>query len=150
MHLLLYILICTIGDVSVIVEYCEFGNLEEYLRNHRGTFYDEFTPTIAANFRNGMRATPRYVRLECQVKTSDLIKWAHQIAKGMAYLVERKVIHGDVALRNMLLDITQTVKIADFGLSKHIYTQTTVYQTKKKVLYYIHLSRLLKFLIIKN
>lgn len=117
----------------MVVEFCQFGSLEEYLRQHRGTFFDEFHARGIANNCGARKAAVSYVRLECLVKTSDLIIWAYQIANAMEYLSSRKIVHGDVALRNMLLDSNQSVKITDFGLSKHIYTQTSLYESKKKV-----------------
>jgi len=47
--------------------------------------------------------------------------WSKQIAEGMEYLGSRKVIHGDLAARNILLDEKRIVKITDFGLSRQLY-----------------------------
>ncbi|ODM92202.1 Vascular endothelial growth factor receptor 1 [Orchesella cincta] len=113
-------------EVYVVVEHCQFGCLEEYLRQHRGTFFDEFGSGVAR-----CASPASYVMLQSLVKTSDLIIWAYQITKAMEYLASKKVVHGDLALRNMLLDANQVVKITDFGLSKHIYTQTNQYVTTK-------------------
>ncbi|XP_045479930.1 vascular endothelial growth factor receptor kdr-like isoform X2 [Harmonia axyridis] len=55
------------------------------------------------------------------VCTKDLMVWAFQVAKGMDYLVSRKVLHGDLAARNILLANDNVVKICDFGLAKSIY-----------------------------
>lgn len=120
------------GLVYVVVEFCQFGSLEEYLKKHRGTFFDEFRSSMA-NICSARTAPVSYVRLECLVKTSDLIIWAYQITNAMEYLASRKIIHGDLALRNVLLDSNQVVKMTDFGLSKHIYTQTNQYVSKNKV-----------------
>ena len=40
----------------------------------------------------------------------------------MAYLSERKFVHRDLATRNCLVGETMVVKIADFGLSRNIYS----------------------------
>ncbi|XP_066985787.1 vascular endothelial growth factor receptor kdr-like isoform X2 [Macrobrachium rosenbergii] len=58
--------------------------------------------------------------------TVDLICWSWQVAEGMDYLTRRKVLHGDLAARNLLLAEANVVKISDFGLSRDIY-QDDVY-----------------------
>ncbi|XP_071455264.1 vascular endothelial growth factor receptor 1-like isoform X2 [Hetaerina americana] len=60
----------------------------------------------------------REVRPIC---TSDLICWAFQVARGIDYLASRKVLHGDLAARNILLAEDNIVKICDFGLAKSMY-----------------------------
>ncbi|KAL7045402.1 hypothetical protein ACKWTF_002226 [Chironomus riparius] len=55
------------------------------------------------------------------VCTSDLVCWSFQIARGMEYLSSRKILHGDLAARNILLCDDNIVKICDFGLSKSMY-----------------------------
>lgn len=39
----------------------------------------------------------------------------------MEYLASRKVLHGDLAARNILLAEGNVVKISDFGLAKSMY-----------------------------
>lgn len=64
------------------------------------------------------------------VTTIDLVCWLFQVARGMEYLASRKVIHGDLAARNILLCDDNVVKICDFGLSRSMYNRD-IY--KKKV-----------------
>ena len=63
-----------------------------------------------------------------------LLLWAYHVAKGMEYLSEKRVMHGDLAARNILLsrmDADNIIgKIADFGLSKRFYDNVTY--TKKE------------------
>nr|CAD7437607.1 unnamed protein product [Timema bartmani] len=61
--------------------------------------------------------------------TRDLLCWAFQVARGMEYLVGRKVLHGDLAARNILLADDNIVKICDFGLAKSMYKSDN-YQKK--------------------
>nr|XP_016943226.1 vascular endothelial growth factor receptor 1 isoform X4 [Drosophila suzukii] len=55
------------------------------------------------------------------VTTVDLISWAFQVARGMDYLSSKKVLHGDLAARNILLCENNIVKICDFGLARSMY-----------------------------
>lgn len=55
------------------------------------------------------------------VCTSDLVCWSFQVARGMDYLSSRKVLHGDLAARNILLAEDNIVKICDFGLARSMY-----------------------------
>ncbi|XP_057368363.2 vascular endothelial growth factor receptor 1-like [Daphnia carinata] len=55
------------------------------------------------------------------ISTRDLISWSFQIARGMDYLASKKVLHGDLAARNVLLADEGVVKVADFGMAKKMY-----------------------------
>ncbi|EFX69023.1 hypothetical protein DAPPUDRAFT_130102 [Daphnia pulex] len=57
------------------------------------------------------------------VSTRDLISWSFQIARGMDYLASKKVLHGDLAARNVLLADDGVVKVADFGMARKMYLE---------------------------
>uniref|UniRef100_A0A8P4KMU9 Tyrosine-protein kinase receptor TYRO3 n=1 Tax=Dicentrarchus labrax TaxID=13489 RepID=A0A8P4KMU9_DICLA len=51
-----------------------------------------------------------------------LLQFMLDISRGMEYLSSRSIIHRDLAARNCMLDENMTVCVADFGLSKKIYS----------------------------
>uniref|UniRef100_A0A6Q2Y922 receptor protein-tyrosine kinase n=1 Tax=Esox lucius TaxID=8010 RepID=A0A6Q2Y922_ESOLU len=54
--------------------------------------------------------------------TQTLLKFMIDIAMGMEYLSGRNFLHRDLAARNCMLRDDMTVCVADFGLSKKIYS----------------------------
>ncbi|XP_015515202.1 epidermal growth factor receptor isoform X1 [Neodiprion pinetum] len=53
-----------------------------------------------------------------KIGSKPLLNWCTQIARGMAYLEERRLVHRDLAARNVLVQTPNCVKITDFGLAK--------------------------------
>ncbi|CAL1277718.1 unnamed protein product [Larinioides sclopetarius] len=103
------------GPLYLLVEYCEKGNLRDFLRSHRNNAFNGYeepigTKTGCLTFRN-------------------LIRYAYQCANGMRYLADMKCIHRDLAARNVLLNDEDVIKIADFGLAREI--DETEYYKKK-------------------
>ncbi|EFX82654.1 hypothetical protein DAPPUDRAFT_4284, partial [Daphnia pulex] len=105
----------TKGELYVIVEYCRFGNLQNFLINHRNKFVNQLD-----EFGNIKLYDPD-ATLNPTICTRDLISWSFQIARGMEYLANRKVLHGDLAARNVLLADDGVVKVADFGMARKMY-----------------------------
>jgi serine/threonine protein kinase len=91
------------------------------------------------------------VTLTRSISTRDLISWSYQIARGMDYLASKKVyvifqkgfvnlpsryqhfkvLHGDLAARNVLLADDGVAKVADFGMAKKMYYEDNYEKTSQ-------------------
>jgi FMS-like tyrosine kinase 1 len=125
------------GRPYIFVEFCAKGSLDSVLKKGRKSFVNEIpndqrmnsipTPEIGyVNFSDGFDLdAPNFSGESLYenvtiVSTTDLIRWSGQIADAMEYLESKKVIHGDLATRNVLLTSTLDVKVTDFGLSRQL------------------------------
>ena len=95
--------ICSMGSPFILMEYMENGDLNQYLR------------------KNDI-APPEGPPGDNQLPASILLYMAMQIAGGMRYLASLRFIHRDLATRNCLVGRKYTVKIADFGMSRSLYS----------------------------
>ncbi|MED6234962.1 hypothetical protein ATANTOWER_010237 [Ataeniobius toweri] len=110
--------VCAVGKpMCLLFEYMAQGDLNEFLRRQSP---GESVHTLS-------RASLSARSFSSDVETGSLtcpeqLSISKQIAAGMAYLSERKFVHRDLATRNCLVGEEMVVKIADFGLSRNIYS----------------------------
>ncbi|XP_028411444.1 fibroblast growth factor receptor 3-like [Dendronephthya gigantea] len=100
---------CTKGRSSnlwIIMEYCPNGNLREFLRQNRDKYSLE-VDWLVDDLSQGFGP-------------KNLMYFALQIAKGMAFLISRKIIHRDLAARNILIGNDYIAKVGDFGLARDV------------------------------
>ncbi|KAL1066673.1 hypothetical protein V6Z11_D12G077100 [Gossypium hirsutum] len=63
----------------------------------------------------------KYVRDHCGAITESVVRnFTRHILCGLAYLHSTKTIHRDIKGANLLVDASGVVKLADFGMSKHL------------------------------
>ncbi|XP_050617392.1 muscle, skeletal receptor tyrosine-protein kinase isoform X4 [Macaca thibetana thibetana] len=109
--------VCAVGKpMCLLFEYMAYGDLNEFLRS-----MSPHTMCSLSHSDLSMRAqvsSPGPPPLSC----AEQLCIARQVAAGMAYLSERKFVHRDLATRNCLVGENMVVKIADFGLSRNIYS----------------------------
>lgn len=88
----------------MVFEYMDYGDLAEVLRQNSRTY----------NTINSKKIT--------LLDNRGLLFVALQIASGMKYLAAQRFVHRDLACRNCLVAKGLVVKIADFGMSRDVYT----------------------------
>ncbi|XP_019616545.1 PREDICTED: fibroblast growth factor receptor 4-like [Branchiostoma belcheri] len=85
----------------LLLEYVSGGSLQSNLRASR-------TQQTYNNLHGGSKSLSSRV----------LTKFAWDVAKGMNFLSSRKIIHRDLATRNVLVAADRTCKVSDFGISR--------------------------------
>ena len=89
--------VCTQAPVfCIVMEYCPYGPLFNFLREGS----DKVPPT-------------------------RLVEWTKQIASGVKYLHDHKIIHRDLKSPNVLIGRNEILKISDFGTSRQWGEQST-------------------------
>ncbi|KAG9147105.1 hypothetical protein Leryth_005341 [Lithospermum erythrorhizon] len=68
----------------------------------------------------------KYVRENCGAMTECVVRnFTRHILSGLAYLHNNKTIHRDIKGANLLVNASGVVKLADFGLAKHLSDSVT-------------------------
>lgn len=107
---------CIRGEPPLlIIEYCCYGSLRSYLR-------------LSRKLEQGGDLEIEGVE---PVTAKDVLSFLWQTAKGMAYLADVKLVHRDLALRNVLLAEGKVCKISDLGLTRDVY-EDDAYLKKSK------------------
>ncbi|XP_044760747.1 epidermal growth factor receptor isoform X2 [Coccinella septempunctata] len=88
-NLLQLLAVCMTSDMMLVTQLMPLGCLLDFVRNNRE-----------------------------KIGSKYLLNWCTQIARGMAYLEEKRLVHRDLAARNVLVQTPGCVKITDFGLAK--------------------------------
>uniref|UniRef100_A0A8C3YQ79 receptor protein-tyrosine kinase n=1 Tax=Catagonus wagneri TaxID=51154 RepID=A0A8C3YQ79_9CETA len=109
--------VCAVGKpMCLLFEYMAYGDLNEFLRSMSPHTGRSLSPGDLSS--PAQASSPGPPPLSC----AEQLCIARQVAAGMAYLSERKFVHRDLATRNCLVGENMVVKIADFGLSRNIYS----------------------------
>lgn len=103
--------VCQDDPMCMIVEYMANGDLNQFLKQR------ELKPDVDPNRRKGGQSEKQYVASQA------LLYIATQVAAGMKYISSLNYVHRDLATRNCLVGHAYTVKIADFGMSRHLYSK---------------------------
>ena len=103
MNVIRLLAICPTGHPFILIEYMEYGDLNQYLQRYKVAPY-------------GAEPTAN------QIKVATLLYACVQIANGMRYLASLHFIHRDLATRNCLVGQDNSIKIADFGMSRSLYS----------------------------
>ncbi|XP_014221045.1 epidermal growth factor receptor isoform X3 [Trichogramma pretiosum] len=88
-NLLQLLAVCMTSQMMLVTQLMPLGNLLDFVRTNKD-----------------------------KIGSKPMLNWCTQIARGMAYLEERRLVHRDLAARNVLVQTGNCVKITDFGLAK--------------------------------
>ncbi len=96
------------GELWLLLEFSPHGDMKNFLIDHREEIKSSLKNKIAVN----------------NLDERMFLKWSYDIAKGMEYLSGKRIMHGDLAARNILIGGLEgglVAKVSDFGLSKTFY-----------------------------
>jgi Protein tyrosine and serine/threonine kinase len=112
-------------DDDAMREFLAEAELMERISDHRnvlrfiGLIYHAGLPAIVTELCAGSSLLNAYTVSPLDETTLWFV--ARGIASGMAHLAKSRVVHRDLACRNILLDSSWNPKVCDFGLSRMTY-----------------------------
>ncbi|KAK6620461.1 hypothetical protein RUM44_006862 [Polyplax serrata] len=86
--------------VYLVLEYCENGELQRFLKHHNKILNE-----------------------------SEAYQVLYQVIDGLTYLHSHNIVHRDLTLANLLLTSNMRIKIADFGLATQLMTPNETHVT---------------------
>ncbi|CAG5120743.1 unnamed protein product [Candidula unifasciata] len=101
-NIVLLLGVCTRKEpIYAVMEFLLHGDLKTYLLSRRSL-------------------VGQGVKEAEDVKAENLTQMAVDVAQGLSYLHCLKYVHRDLACRNCLVHANKTVKIGDFGMTRHV------------------------------
>jgi len=93
-------------SLFMAMEYLPGGDLQDFLRHAR----------TCNPYENVSEVEQR----KSLISEKDMMNFAINIAAGMNHLANNKIVHRDLACRNILLSGQRVCKVADLGMAKHL------------------------------
>ncbi|XP_076329625.1 focal adhesion kinase 1-like isoform X4 [Tachypleus tridentatus] len=103
-HIIKLIGICSDSPIWLVMELAKHGEMRAYLLNNSH-----------------------------RLNLATLIRFAYQLSTALSYLESKKFVHRDIAARNVLVAAVDCVKLADFGLSRLVDSQSYYKASKGKL-----------------
>jgi len=103
-HIIKLIGICSQSPIWIVMELARHGELRAYLQSNKN-----------------------------RLDLATLVLYSHQLSTALSYLESKNFVHRDIAARNVLVSSHDCVKLADFGLSRWIDTDTYYKASKGKL-----------------
>jgi len=103
-HIIKLIGICSSSPIWIVMELARHGELRAYLQSNKQ-----------------------------KLDLASLVLYSYQLSTALSYLESKNFVHRDIAARNVLVSSHDCVKLADFGLSRWIDTDTYYKASKGKL-----------------